>query len=137
MKIRYFIVDPCGQLIRAAQAAVRGLWDGSRCAEALGAPAGNELRLVSVACTGELLPQRVYLLRLPLVEGVFTAESRLTLHTFSRPDCVTPGNWPATTPKDGPPTSFGSWPLPSTCRWGTWRCRSGSVAPCSWPPHCG
>jgi hypothetical protein len=60
------------------------------------------LRLVSVACSRELLPRKIFVLRLPLVDGAFTPESYLTLQAFSRPDCVTPrellmhhtGGWP-------------------------------------------
>jgi hypothetical protein len=103
MKLRYFGVDTQGQLQKASQAVVRDLWGGNRGADALGCPAGNELRLVSVVCDDDLLPERVYLLRLPLIEGVFTSECRLTLQLFTRPDCVTPGElalhhmegWPA------------------------------------------
>jgi hypothetical protein len=103
MKLRYFAVDTRGQLQKAPQAVVRDLWEGNRGADALGCPAGNELRLVSVVCDDELLPEKVYLLRLPLVEGVVTPESRLTLQLFTRPDCVTAGEvtlhhmagWPA------------------------------------------
>src|SRR5205085_11362457 len=66
------------------------LWQGCRRADALGCPAGNELRLVSVLCDDDLLPARVYLLRVPLTGGLFTPESRLTLQLFTRPDCVSP-----------------------------------------------
>jgi hypothetical protein len=90
MKLRYFVIDAAGQLRKASQAAVRGLWDGELGADALGCPAGNELRLVSVVCDADLLPRKVYLLRLPLSAGAFTEASRLTLHLFTRPDCVTP-----------------------------------------------
>src|SRR5437868_3601921 len=103
MKLRYFVVDVQGQLRKASQAAVRALWEGRRSADTLGCVRGSELRLVSVVCDTALLPQKVYVLRLPLVEGVFTQESYLTLRAFSRPDCVTPGEllrhhtggWPA------------------------------------------
>jgi hypothetical protein len=103
MKLRYFVVDGRGRLRKAPQAAVKELWEGRRRAGDLGCPAGNELRLVSVVCDDSLLPQRVYLLRLPLLGGAFTEESRLTLRLFARPDCVTPGElaahhtqgWPA------------------------------------------
>ncbi|HWG43860.1 MAG TPA: hypothetical protein VN688_13870 [Gemmataceae bacterium] len=91
MRLRYFVVDRCGQLRKVSQGRVRGLWEGSLAADVLGCSAGSELRLVSVVCDNHLLPHKVYLLRLPLCEGVFTPESRLTLHLFSRPDCVTPG----------------------------------------------
>jgi hypothetical protein len=91
MKLRYFVVDGQGRLRKTPHAAVRALWDGGLGATALGCPAGSELRLVSVVCDDELLPQKVYLLRLPMTRGTFTFESRMTLHLFSQPDCVTPG----------------------------------------------
>jgi hypothetical protein len=103
MKLRYFVVDEHGQLRKATQAAVRGLWDGGRGAESLGCPAANELRLVSVVCDEDLRPRSLYVLRLPLDCGRFTPESRMTLQLFSLPDCVTPeelvrhhtAGWPA------------------------------------------
>ena len=91
MKLRYLGVDGRGQLRKVSQAAVKGLWEGRRRAEALGCPSCNELRLVSVVCDDDLLPQRLYLLRLPLMQGKFTEESYLTLRLFAQPDCVTPG----------------------------------------------
>ncbi len=91
MKLHYFVVDAHGQLCRVSGAAVRGLWEGRLRASALGGPAENELRLVSVACDADLFPQKVYLLRLPLTNGLFTEESYLTLRLFTQPDCVTPG----------------------------------------------
>jgi hypothetical protein len=106
MRIRYFVVDATGQLRKAAQEAVRGLWEGRRRAEALGCPAGNELRLVSVVCDDSLLPQRVYLLRLPLTGGEFTPESRLTLQLHTRPDCVTPGELAAHHTQGWPPDFY-------------------------------
>jgi hypothetical protein len=45
---------------------------------------------VSVVCDENLLPLKIYVLRLPLSEGMFTEESQLTLKLFSRSDCVTP-----------------------------------------------
>jgi hypothetical protein len=90
MKLRYFVVDRYGRLQKASQARVRRLWEGDLAADALGCPASNELRLVSLVCDDDLLPEKVYVLRLPLTAGRFTTESRLTLHLFSRPDCVTP-----------------------------------------------
>ena len=103
MSLNYFVVDAKGQLRKVTDAAVRELWEGRRRAEALGCRSGNELRLVSVVCDADLLPEKVYLLRLPLVGGVFTEESYLTLRLFTRPDCVTAGElvqhhtegWPA------------------------------------------
>ena len=105
MRLRYFVVDRWGRLQKASQARVRGLWEGNLKADALGCPASNELRLVSVVCDNHLLPRKVYLLRLPLCEGIFTPESRLTLHLFSQPDCVTPGEL-AQHHTEGWPTDF-------------------------------
>jgi hypothetical protein len=103
MKLRYFVVDHEGQLQKAAQAGVQGLWEGRRRAKALGCRAAHELRLVSVVCDEDLLPTKVYVLRLPLTGGWFTEENRLTLQLFAMPDSVTPGEmlqhhtegWPA------------------------------------------
>ena len=103
MKLRYFVVDHKGQLLRVNKAQVQSLWEGGCRAEALGCRDGHELRLVSVVNDDRLLPQRIYLLRLPLTEGKFTEESYLTLQIFTMPDCVTPkevaqhhgGGWPA------------------------------------------
>lgn len=91
MLLRYFIIDGHGQLRKASQAGVKALWQGRQGADALGGSPGRELRLVSVLCDTDLLPQRVYLLRLPLTAGRFTPEDRLVLRAFTTPDCVTPG----------------------------------------------
>jgi len=90
MKLRYFVIDRNGRLRKAAEAGVRGLWEGNLRAEALGCATRDELRLVSVVCNSNLLPRRVYLLRLPLDRGRFTEESYLLLQAFTRTDCVTP-----------------------------------------------
>ena len=90
MKLRYFVVSHRGRLRRVSRHAVQSLWEGRRHAAALGSRLDTELRLVSVACNAELLPQKVYLLRLPLTNGRFTLCDYLTLQSFARPDCVTP-----------------------------------------------
>jgi hypothetical protein len=90
MKLRYFVVDPFGQLRKVSRAAIEGLWNGCYRADLLGGSIGNELRLVSVLCDRRLLPKKIYLLRVPLSEGWFTEANLLTLRIFSRPDCVTP-----------------------------------------------
>jgi hypothetical protein len=89
MKLRYFILDGEGQLRKASQAAVDGLWEGATRADAFGCPGASEVRLVSVVCDDRLLPRKIYLLRLPLTGGVFTLENYLTLRLFALPDCVT------------------------------------------------
>ncbi len=90
MKLRYFLVDRLGQLRKVTRARIDDLWHGRSGADALGAPAGSELRLISVLCDADLQPRHIYFLRLPLVQGRFTEESYLTLQAFARPDCVTP-----------------------------------------------
>jgi hypothetical protein len=90
MKLRYFFVDPQGQLQKVSQAGVQGLWKGSRRAESLGCPAVTEMRLVSVVCDEDLLPTKVFLLRLSLTNGRFAEENRLALQLFSMPDCISP-----------------------------------------------
>ena len=103
MKLRYFVVDPAGQLRKVPKAAIDGLWKGCYRADQLGCAVGSELRLVSILCDQHLLPRKIYLLRLPLSEGWFTEANLLTLRIFSRPDCVTPkeviahhtAGWPA------------------------------------------
>src|SRR5262245_24711449 len=103
MKLRYFIVDDQGRLCKVKKSAVEALWEGTCRADSFGCPDGNELRLVSVVCDRKLIPQKIYLLRLPLTQGQFTQENYLTLQIFTMPDCVTPqevarhhgGGWPA------------------------------------------
>jgi hypothetical protein len=102
VKVRYFVVDGNGRLRKAPQAAVQALWDGGLRADVLGCRSGTELRLASVVCDNDLVPRKIFLLRLPLCRGRFTPEGRLALCAFARPDCVTPaesaehhaGGWP-------------------------------------------
>src|SRR5262249_43049109 len=89
MKLRYFIVTPAGELRKASRRAVKALWEGRCAADALGGTTADELPLVSVVCDGNLLPQKIYLLRLPLCEGGFTENSYWALKAFTKSDCVT------------------------------------------------
>jgi hypothetical protein len=89
MKLRYLIVDGRGQLRKASQAAVEALWHGRCRADALGGADATELRLVSAVCDDRLLPAKIFLLRVPLTDGAFTAEDQLTLHIFTRSELVT------------------------------------------------
>jgi hypothetical protein len=90
MRLRYFVIGPGGQLRKASKALILSLWHGTAGAEALGCRSPNELRLVSAWCTKELVPRRVYLLRVPLSAGRFTEASHLALKAFADPGCVTP-----------------------------------------------
>jgi len=102
MKLKYFVVNHKGQLCKARQSIIEGLWDGTHRAEELGSRDDSELRLVSVVCDDRLTPQKIFLLRVPLTQGRFTQENHLTLQIFTMPDCVTPqevaahhgGGWP-------------------------------------------
>ncbi len=89
MKLRYFVVDRQGQLGRVSARDVQRLWERECRADALGCPGAGELKLVSVVCDAELTPRKVYLLRVPLTDGLFTPEDYLTLRIFTRRDCVT------------------------------------------------
>jgi hypothetical protein len=89
MKLRYFVLDRQHRLRKAAQAAVRALWERRLRADSLGCVRKHELHLVSVLCNHRLQPRKVYLLRVPLEQGRFTEESYLMLQAFTRPDCVT------------------------------------------------
>ncbi len=103
MKIRYLFVDRDGQLVKVRRSVVEGLWQGELAAHDIGSQSLTELRLVSVLCNDQLLPHKIFLLRLPLSSGRFTRENYLTLQIFSRRDCVTPreviahhtDGWPA------------------------------------------
>src|SRR5262245_38441322 len=103
MKLRYYVVDQRGQLRKVRRTAVEALWEGGCRAEDLGCCDDNELRLVSVVCDNRLLPQKIFLLRLPLTQGKFTQENYLTLQIYTMPECVTPqevarhhgGGWPS------------------------------------------
>src|SRR5262249_54984951 len=102
MKLRYFVVDHKGQLLKVKRSAVENLWEGGCRAEDLGCRDNSELRLVSVVCDNHLIPQKIFLLRVPLTQGKFTQENYLTLQIFTMPECVTPkevaqhhgGGWP-------------------------------------------
>jgi hypothetical protein len=89
MRLRYFVVDVDGRLWKAPRSAVLALWDGKGTAAGLGCPGVADLRLLSALCDDDLLPRRLYLLRLPLSHGRFTPEDYLTLRAFTRRDCVT------------------------------------------------
>ncbi len=103
MKLRYLVLDGSGQLRKARRAAVRAFLDGQLGAEHFWSGDGRELKLVTVVCDDALLPRHVYLLRVRLSDGRFTAADRLVLRAFACPDCVTPAEavrhhlngWPA------------------------------------------
>lgn len=104
MKLRYLYVDRNGQLRKISRKKVEAIWEGKLGTEKLNVGTETELRLVSVLCNSRLIPKRLYVVRLPLIEGRFTIESMMTLQLFSQPEHVTPkeafehhtGGWPKT-----------------------------------------
>jgi hypothetical protein len=90
MKIRYLVVDAEGRLILTPKASIEALWQGRADAKQLGGASNNEIRLISVLCNDRIVPQKIFLLRLPLTQGTFTKDNYLTLRIFTMPDCVTP-----------------------------------------------
>ena len=102
MKIRHFVLDSHAQLRKLSRQAVHEILNGRVSAQAFDPALVRELRLVTAVCHDDLTPQDVFLLRVPLTEGVFTTEDRLTLRAFADPECVTEaeavrhymGGWP-------------------------------------------
>jgi hypothetical protein len=89
MTLRYLIADSHGQLVLVRRSWVEALWRGQRRVRAHGGADAAELRLVSVLSNERLLPQKIYLLRLPLTGGRFTRDNRRALRSFSMPSHVT------------------------------------------------
>ncbi len=89
MTLRYLITDPHGQLQLVRRAWVEALWRGKRRVRMPGGGQASELRLISVLCDDRLLPEKIYLLRLPLTGGRFTRANRRALRSFSMPSHVT------------------------------------------------
>jgi len=89
MKLRYLFIDRRGQLTVIRRADVEALWQGRLGADALDGPDLHELRLVSLLCNSRLVPQKIFLLRLPLTGGYFTRSNYRTLRSFSMPSRVT------------------------------------------------
>jgi hypothetical protein len=90
MTLRYLVAHSHGRLYLARRAWVEALWRGERRVHVPGGgPPASELRLISVLCNKRLLPQKIYLLRLPLTDGRFTSANRRALRSFSMPSRVT------------------------------------------------
>jgi hypothetical protein len=89
MKMRYLIVDGDNQLRLIRRKHVEAIWRGDVSVSAFGCTDMTELRLVSVVCDKRLLPQRVFLLRMPLTDGHFTRRNFRTLRSFTMPSRVT------------------------------------------------
>jgi hypothetical protein len=106
MKLRYLFVDRHGQLTIIRRAQIEALWQGRLGADELDGPDLHELRLVSVLCDSRLLPQKIFLLRLPLTAGHFTRANYRTLRSFTMRSRVTAREMFAHHSDGWPPTFF-------------------------------
>jgi hypothetical protein len=89
MKVQYLIVDSRNQLRLIHREHVEAIWRGRARASDFGCGDPTELRLVSVVCGARMLPKRVFLLRLALTNGYFTARNFRALRSFTMPNRVT------------------------------------------------
>ena len=89
MKMQYLIVDGNQQLRLIRRADVEAIWRGEASVTEYGAGDLSELRLVSVVCDRRLLPQRIFLLRMPLTAGYFRRRNCRALRSFTMPSRVT------------------------------------------------
>lgn len=89
MKVRHFVLDSRFQVRKFGRQAVHEILCGRVCALAFDPGMGRELRLVTAVCGDDLTPRGVFLLRVPLTDGVLTPEDRLVLRAFVEPECVT------------------------------------------------
>lgn len=89
MKLRYLIVDGDNQLRLVPRAQVEAIWRGEAHASEFGCADLTELRLVSVVCDRRLVPDRIFLLRIPLTDGIFTRQNYRALRSFTMPSRVT------------------------------------------------
>ena len=89
MKLRYLYVDQFHQLRKIRKSTIQALWDGEIGTETIANAEDQELRIATILCNNRLHPRKIYLMRLPLMDGQFTVESYLTLQLFSQPEHVT------------------------------------------------
>ena len=89
MKMRYLLVDGDQQLQLIPRLQVESIWRGDSCVSEFGCTDWTELRLISVMCDDQLLPQRIFLLRMALTDGYFTRRNYRTLRSFAMPSRVT------------------------------------------------
>jgi hypothetical protein len=89
MKLRYLIVDSQDQLKLIRRAEVEAIWRGHMRVSEYGCNDLTELRLVSVVCDNDILPERIYLLRIALTDGYFTRRNFRSLRSFAMPSRVT------------------------------------------------
>jgi hypothetical protein len=89
MKLRYLIVDSNNQLKLIRRDEVEAIWRGRVHVSQYGCDDQTELRLISVVCDNDILPERIYLLRIALTDGYFTRRNYRSLRSFAMPSRVT------------------------------------------------
>jgi hypothetical protein len=89
MTMRYLLVDGHNQLQLVHREHVEAIWRGRVHVAEFGCADPTELRLVSVMCDAQLLPERIYLLRMALTAGYFTRRNYRALRSFAMPSRVT------------------------------------------------
>lgn len=89
MKLRFLFVDRHNKLRFIRRERLDALWRGEASASDVGCEDVSELRLVSVVCDRDLLPRRIYLLRIGLTDGYFTRRDYRTLRSFTLREHVT------------------------------------------------
>ena len=89
MKMRYLLVDGDQQLQLIPRMQVESIWRGDTHVSDFGCTDWTELRLISVLCDDQLLPERIFLLRMALTDGYFTRRNYRTLRSFAMPSRVT------------------------------------------------
>ncbi|MSQ96172.1 MAG: hypothetical protein EXR98_16690 [Gemmataceae bacterium] len=89
MKVRYLIVDADNQLRLICREHVEAIWRGRASVAEFGCADLTELRLISVLCDRRLLPERIFLLRMSLTDGLFTRRNYRALRSFAMPSRVT------------------------------------------------
>jgi hypothetical protein len=89
MKLRYLIVDSNNQLKLIRRDEIEAIWRGRVHVSQYGCDDLTELRLISVVCDKDILPERIYLLRIALTDGYFTRRNYRSLRSFAMPSRVT------------------------------------------------
>jgi hypothetical protein len=89
MKMRYLILNGHNQLKLVHGEHVESIWRGRLHVAEFGCSDPTELRLVSVMCDEQLLPARIFLLRMALTDGYFTRRNYRALRSFAMPSRVT------------------------------------------------
>jgi len=90
MRLRFFAADRRGRLLKVRPRHVDGVINGRISVAILGCRGVHTLPLVTAACDGRLRPQAIYLLRVPLTGGRFTAADELALRALVSPASATP-----------------------------------------------